>query len=139
MNEQHFFAWAAGFFDGEGWVTLMRSGSGSADLRIGVTQNDVRPLLMFQKAWGGHIRLTNNGRTSNWFTNKHDEQAKFIEAVKPYVVVKADQLAVAQEYLSLSGVKDPVARTALIPKLKEVRSRHGIDSYNVRHASETNQ
>lgn len=44
-------AWAAGFFDGEGWTGLDRRPAG-AYLRVAISQKDRRPLVRFAQALG---------------------------------------------------------------------------------------
>ncbi len=51
-------AWAAGFFDGEGCVTLSRSRAGDPQrLQMSVAQVDERPLRRFGEAIGGYGRF----------------------------------------------------------------------------------
>lgn len=56
MNETE-LAWAAGFFDGEGWSSKcsvsQRSGWRGHYPRLGLTQKDPRPLERFHRAIGG--------------------------------------------------------------------------------------
>lgn len=63
MSYTHKLAWAAGFFDGEGFVTIQERKSIVNNkiykgyyLRIGVNHVAVEPLLELQKILGGTIR-----------------------------------------------------------------------------------
>ena len=58
MSKTHDIAWAAGFFDGEGFVTIqVRGGKYKGHyLRIGINHVAVEPLLEFQRLFGGTLR-----------------------------------------------------------------------------------
>jgi hypothetical protein len=66
MSNAHKLAWCAGFFDGEGFVTIQKRNSKVNDkvyesfyLRIGINHVKVDPLLEMQKILGGTIRKQN--------------------------------------------------------------------------------
>jgi hypothetical protein len=48
-------AWAAGIYEGEGWISTMRRESGSYSIKIGVGQKDDWILLRLQALFGGGI------------------------------------------------------------------------------------
>lgn len=63
MSHTHNVAWAAGFFDGEGFVTIQKRKSTvnnkvyeSFYLRIGINHVAIEPLLEMQRLFGGNIR-----------------------------------------------------------------------------------
>ncbi len=63
-------AWAAGFFDGEGWSYQIRKtgvqGQTLIYTQIGVAQKDIRPLKRFHEAVGG-VGAIYTGGTSNTY------------------------------------------------------------------------
>lgn len=71
-------AWAAGFFDGEGWTTV----SGRY-VQIGVTQVEQQPLERFLKAvgWGS---ISRSRRTAAWRVSGEGAY-RVIEALWPYL------------------------------------------------------
>lgn len=50
--------YAAGFFDGEGYVSILAPSRGTPSWRMmaAVGQNDPRPLWQMQERWGGTVR-----------------------------------------------------------------------------------
>ena len=57
-------AWAAGFFDGEGWVGVSNNYKDRCYLRLAIGQTQLQPLQRFQKAIGGLGRLGRSVNTS---------------------------------------------------------------------------
>ena len=64
MSLTHEVAWAAGFFDGEGYITIQERNSKINGisyrgyyLRIGINHVALEPLLEMQRLFGGTIRL----------------------------------------------------------------------------------
>lgn len=64
-------AWAAGFFDGEGWISVNHQAGGYITYVVGISQMDVRPLQRFLAAVGctetqgrshGNARKMHHGR-----------------------------------------------------------------------------
>jgi hypothetical protein len=48
------YAWFAGFYEGEGWIS--NDISNNNRIRIGMAQNDVTPLEEGKLIWGGSIK-----------------------------------------------------------------------------------
>ena len=64
MSRTHMLAWAAGFFDGEGYVTIQERNSKvngkyykSYYLRVGLKHVAPTPIYELQKLFGGTIRI----------------------------------------------------------------------------------
>jgi hypothetical protein len=129
MTREQFVAWAAGFFDGEGHVSLRATDHvtwQNVNPRISVSQNRVQPLLMFQKVWGGKIKCVgSSGRCHEWQITRREDIEKFLAEVRPFVMEKATQLAVMAEYIALGSVKDSPARLKLVDKMLQVRKEVG--------------
>ena len=87
----------AGFFDGEGCVSLYTDSEGT-NHQVTVAQNDVRPLDAILEAFpGGHIYRY---RRCYYLAYCGRKALPFVRAIKPYTIVKFDGLA---EYLREYG------------------------------------
>lgn len=92
-----FIAWAAGFFDGEGWIGASERLQGDyREFRfaVGVAQTVRTPLDELQAAWGGVVRLEKPRLLSispiwSWWV-RGIEAAWFLEDVLPHLRVKCD-------------------------------------------------
>jgi len=86
-------AWASGFFDGEGCVTIVVV-NGSWQIRLFVTQNDVRPLYKFQQMFGGRVDKPNGGGQSSVWMSTSGLAAEVAKLILPYSIYKKEQLDV---------------------------------------------
>ena len=163
MNEifpdQARLAYLAGFFDGEGHVSLRRHSTKKrykngtvrvydrVSLQVSASQNTREPLNLFQEEFGGsltHVRAKRSydaGLYNRW--NWVVSTAAAVVAIKlmrPYLVVKASQadLALAfAETVSKScgrhghGPEMMAKRTEMAVKMKELRAdvRRQVDAY----------
>ena len=104
-------AYAAGFFDGEGSVVIQKvrpSGASvsprySLQVQIG---NTYRPILaIFLERFGGAVyeRKSQNryGKRMQWqWQARNDTAAAFLEAVRPYLIEKADRAWLGLEFFN---------------------------------------
>lgn len=111
-------AYAAGFFDGEGHITIaagkrtdMRYGV-SYSMRCGASQNDLAPLLWLQSRWGGSIyaakRKTSTGNVTHHWTILPRNAKAFLTDVLPYLIVKRERAELALEFqsgMTIPGVR----------------------------------
>lgn len=89
----------AGFFDGEGCVTIMFSGkTRQAQLRITITNTDKNVLDEIQKEVGGRVYPV-RGKTipTHWKQGYHldlstDTAYKLLKRIEPFVIVKRNQV-----------------------------------------------
>jgi hypothetical protein len=97
-------AYAAGFFDGEGCITvgMNKREGGYSRIRVQITQMDIRPLLFIQEQFGGQIVRERDCWQLHWCGKK---ALPFLEAIEPYLFVKREQVALAIEFISHIGVK----------------------------------
>jgi hypothetical protein len=92
MFGEIFKSWCAAWLDGEGTIVYNDCGS----MRIEITQNDIRPLLIIQKKYGGKVILVGKNRP-----NAHrlrftvQESLRFLQDVLPYLIVKKDKAEIA--------------------------------------------
>lgn len=109
-------AYAAGFFDGEGFVTIgfmsskARTRGVTYTMRVGVGQNDPAPLLWLRDRWGGSVRVLKRRTDAGNLPYKWDccsrMAAAFLRDVRPYLQVKAERADIAikfQEVLFIPG------------------------------------
>lgn len=101
-------AYLAGFFDGEGSISILRprAKARSLLLHIQVSQIVREPLEMFQSRFGGTIHLTNRGQSPlsrrpiwAWHAGPRAGAAALQEML-PFLVVKQSQAAIAIEFQS---------------------------------------
>jgi hypothetical protein len=111
MSISHEFAWAAGFFDGEGWVKIQSRGGDKYlgyYLRIGVGQVKLEPLLKLQKIFGGNVRVKQeaigNRKRQHVWTLSTKQAAHALRCMMPYLVHKNDVAALALDFEATVGL-----------------------------------
>jgi transposase len=95
--------YAAGFFDGEGYVGVVRyQRNGAMCLRCTVTNNNRPVLEMFRTTFGGSIRRPDgpgDGGKRSWvWCLTSGAAVAFLSAIAPHVVVKQPQVEAALTY-----------------------------------------
>jgi len=105
MSKSHQLAWAAGFIDGDGFITIQNRKTKYKDkvytgtyLRVGACQAHLTPLEKLQDIFGGNIRPKNSGpnphgynRKQQWIWTLSTAQAKeALEQMLPYLVHKKE-------------------------------------------------
>lgn len=111
MSKSHRLAWAAGFIDGDGFITIQIRNQVIKDkqykghyLRIGCCQASQVPLKELQDLFGGTIKEKNSGgstynRKQQWIWNVSTKQAKeVLEQLLPYLVHKKEVALLALEF-----------------------------------------
>jgi hypothetical protein len=110
MDDRLFLAWAAGFFDGEGCVLVSeRSNKTVYQLFTTVTQQEPAALHLLKQRFGGNVTpdktatsdsyLRKRGAILVWRWKATSAEAHaFLQAIQPYVVVKAEQVRVALDF-----------------------------------------
>lgn len=98
MSTTHEVAWAAGFFDGEGYVTIQQGYSKAPNgvkyqrhsLRIGINHVAIEPLLEMQRLFGGRINKQNpvlikgNRKPRHQWLLNCKEAAEALKRLMPY-------------------------------------------------------
>jgi hypothetical protein len=122
--------WAAGFFDGEGWVgTATTKLAGRADtvgLRVAIGQNDDRPLRELAAWWGGSLQFLPGRRPNqqgHWQWRLSGRAAAlFLISVRPYLRVKGEPADVGLRFAAtLRFSRDGQQRPQLTDEEHEVR------------------
>jgi hypothetical protein len=98
VREYH-IAWAAGFFDGEGYIGIHK---GDHVLSLSVTQVTPEPLERFVLLFGGHVyrypRLTKGGRSQwGWFQQGR-KAAATLQLMLPYLCNKRREAELGLEF-----------------------------------------
>ena len=109
MSSEIELAWAAGFFDGEGCVSVVKRHTGSSakrsylyyQLNLNAPQINKDPLLKLKSLFGGQVRCTRsygNRRPSFVWTLHAALAEKALRALLPYLIVKKAEAELALQY-----------------------------------------
>lgn len=113
MSKSHRLAWAAGFIDGNGFITIQNRKStvngktySGHYLRVGACQAKQNVLLELQNLFGGSIRPKNSGpnkegynRKPQWIWTLSTAQAEeCLKQLIPYMIHKKDVALLALEF-----------------------------------------
>jgi hypothetical protein len=135
MSVEH--AWAAGFVDGEGHFRLhLNKRLRTCATALMVTNRDDRPLRRLLTLYGGHVALRstdhpNHSPMWDWQLTGRENLIAAVEAMRPYLVVKAAHAGVLLEYLygteSGKGIRltesERVRRVALAGQMAALNRR----------------
>ena len=103
-------AWAAGFFDGEGSLTIYtlkgRKGRKTVEIRLvaQVSSQCREPLEILRKLYGGYINEISNGRVKafwKWSLTGKQKMGKFLDAISSHSIIKKAQILTAYECLAI--------------------------------------
>lgn len=116
MSRTHEIAWAAGFFDGEGYISVQERSSNQYVgyyLRIGVNHVAPEPLEELHRLFGGTIKTDkslpkgNRKQRSRWCASTK-KAAEILKQMLPYMKNKQKVAALAldfQETIGSHGLK----------------------------------
>ena len=91
----------AGLFDGEGNVYIFKN---LKRIQAIVTQKETPILYLLREKFGGHVYRST--RAHFWRCGSLKETQNFLEAIKPYSIIKAVEIQIALEIMS--GMKKRV-------------------------------
>ena len=121
--------WAAGFFDGEGSINIVRqkqqaTGKAYHALIVGVSQVDPRPLLYLQEMYGGNLRIRKS-RQDKWrdawiWTCRSQQAEDFLRSVLPYLKVKDAEARIALEFRSIKFKRGNGGGNELLVEQREI-------------------
>ncbi len=80
----------AGFFDGEGYVTINKVGG----VVVGISQKRAEILDLAVKQFGGTISNEHGPGTSVWRTGQADEVKNFLSLIYPHSIVKIEEIEI---------------------------------------------
>lgn len=128
MDEE--LAYLAGFFDGEGSISIIKTKNGHS-LVLSVSQLNPVPLIRLQARFGGSVHRQPDRRGNRsmvvWTTAARRGLAA-LETLRPYLLVKADEAHVGIDFqANRDGWTDKTAelerRDRLHARLKELKQR----------------
>ena len=144
MSLSHRLAWAAGFIDGDGFITIQNRNQNINGkqytghyLRLGACQANIVPLEELKKLFGGSIRIKNSGpnregynRKQQWVWQCSTQSAKtaLIQLI-PYLIHKKTVACLGIEFADTMGTTQRVSeelnlkRNELQQAIKELNSR----------------
>lgn len=124
MSIAHKHAWAAGFFDGDGYVTIqVRGGKYKGHYLVaGVNHVAEAPIHELIRLYGGKFRkqktvVGNRKRRVEWKLTCSAAK-KFLEAISPYLVNKKEVVKKALEVQSTMGTTNKVSEEILAKRDK---------------------
>ena len=117
-------SYIAGFFDGEGCVSVSNNGAGGYGYLLSLTNKDRRPLEKIQEKYGGKIGVHGSG--GNCFVLKltQDEAEIFAERILPHSIIKAKQLELYLEMRKLKSQHNKVSERRKL--FREIRRLKGV-------------
>ena len=126
MSTDVLVPYAAGFFDGEGWVgvvTQVRQGYNPIQsLLLNIAQVDVRPLETLRERWGGYLSLDKT--TGCWrLIMSAGPAIRFLTDIRPYLVVKAELVDLAFEFQATKVITGKAMTEEAIQQRNNIVSR----------------
>lgn len=101
LTREQWIIWAAGFFDGEGCISIVRAGKGMRYyLQVAAAQADIRPLKILQALFGGRLKPHSKStkRPVFYWTTTCQQGATAIREMEPFLVVKREQAICALQF-----------------------------------------
>lgn len=126
-------AYFAGFFDGEGCITVHRQPN-RVYAFVTCTNTDKQVILRFQEAFGGHIQTKVNvpGRVIYvWNISAKKDVVNFLEQIFPFLQVK-QQRAI----LALSMADQPHTWKSISPDLAQFQQMAAAEIQKMNHNGE---
>lgn len=118
MSRTHDVAWAAGFFDGEGYVTIQRRVSKYKDkvyhshyLRIGINHVNPAPLFEMQRIFGGNVikqnpeKVVGNRKQRHTWHLSCTKAAEVLKQLMPYFKNKQNAAEIGLELQNSIGAQ----------------------------------
>lgn len=137
MSDELRIAWAAGFFDGEGTVTIQRrkaSNGGAYIMQMAVFQKHPGPVFRFLEIAGcGSVHATGKNRATGaqWQWRASGRQAQAVlERLMPHLVAKLDQAQIAVAFQGRRLVSRADRQNKSL--VEEHYSRDEVDRLNIK-------
>ena len=137
MSKSHQLAWAAGFIDGDGFITIQNRSTKYKDkvytghyLRLGACQASKKPLETLQSIFGGSIREKNSGpnrenynRKTQWiWTLSTQQAADAIQQMLPYFIHKREVALLGLEFASTMSKVKTTTSTEIYDRRKQIQN-----------------
>lgn len=120
MSRTHRIAWAAGFFDGEGYVNIQKRSHKKYTgyyLRIGINHVAVEPLLEMQRLFGGAIqkqdpaKVVGNRKPRHRWVTSTSNAAGALKQMFPFIQNKNSVIALALDFQATIGTTKKVSES----------------------------
>jgi len=101
-------AYLAGFFDGEGCITISRIRDKSGSLILMISNTNETIIKLIAKWFKGDIMYIKqkDNRKEAWTFKAYSQDAEiFLKAIYPYLLIKKEQAHIGLEYQKLIGTK----------------------------------
>ena len=122
MEHNFFTAWCAGFFDGEGCISLQK-GTRKKNVHyvvgVSISQRTTESLEAIQAVFGGRILQLKTGVYVLYF--RYEESQNFITAIRPYLIVKKSQADFLLEYIKINNDRKLTSSYYLFTKTEHDR------------------
>lgn len=111
MTDREKIIWAAGFIDGEGYISITRGtmnhGTGiTYRVEISAAQVNPEPIDMLASIFGGEVRVANNRCGPYYYWRRYSQKAiPVIRELLPYLVAKRQQATLTLEYAALIDIR----------------------------------
>lgn len=144
MSRSHRLAWAAGFIDGDGFITIQNRKSTvngkeykGQYLRLGCCQASENPLKELQAIFGGSIRVKNSGPNRENYNRKIQyvwtlstlQAAEAIKQLLPFLIHKKDVAVLALSFQeTMSTTKRQLSEETLTYRLEIQKKIASINS-----------
>lgn len=131
MDKKEFIIYAAGLFDGEGYVVInktLRPKKGHSPqylLLMGITMTDLLPLELLKKNFGGYLFAPKKGwnhlskRPTYRWTMYAQKAVDFLKIIYPYVIIKKPQIKIAIKFQKHKNGIEGRRRTGVSGQLTE--------------------
>ena len=98
--------WAAGFFDGEGSISIRPHSHGRSErLYVAVSQRSRAPLEALRETYGGSVSKTRTpSNCHRWRITGVGAEA-FLRRIQPHALVKREPIAIALEFRATKGLR----------------------------------
>jgi hypothetical protein len=95
-------AYMAGFFDGEGHISIAKRASGTGSLTVQVCNTNAEVLEGFRSVYGGAVNDVTRNHKPTWkWTVCSSAASDFLRDVLPYLIVKREQAEIAIRFQDL--------------------------------------
>ena len=108
MMTKEELAYLAGFFDGEGCITISRIRDKSGSLILMISNTNETIIKLIAKWFKGDIMYIKqkDNRKEAWTFKAYSQDAEiFLKAIYPYLLIKKEQAHIGLEYQKLIGTK----------------------------------
>ena len=137
MSKSHRLAWAAGFMDGDGFITIQNRNTKHKDkvytgtyLRVGACQACLPPLEELQSLFGGSIRPKNSGKNPDGYNRKPQwvwslstqEAGQALAQMIPFLVNKKEVALLAQEFQTTMSDNKKTLSPDIVEKRLEIQA-----------------